>query len=1325
MSHTPAESRTPALPAAPGSADTRLLRDTFRPEGNHGSLRWFCAEVFRSADLRRELPGLAVAALIYNVLGLAMALAMLQIMDRVVVNQAHETLFFLAFGAMAAMAIEELMRALNGAVTGWVGARFEHCMTMAALAHLMRVPLRRLQAEEPGVHVERIAAVAKVAEFYSGEALLVLFDLPFAPLFLIAIALIGGWVVLVPVAILVVFTLVGARFAHWMRHNIDQHHLVEDRRIGFLIEVLSGIHSVKTMMMEAQMLRRYERLQSSNVNVGEALSYGNAMTASTGMVFAQIMTVGTIFISSIAVLGGHMTPGGLAACMTLAVRALQPLRRALVVWLRYQAILAARLRVQEIADLPVDDAAGASTMPPLSRDLVLEGVTIATSAGTPLLADVFLRIPAGRCIAIEGRSGSGKTTVMQLLAGLVAPARGRVLADSEDLAGFEPDSLHRQIALLGQTGSVVAGTLLENLTMFDPALEANAIATAQAVGLDRIVADMKLGYATPLGKGNAETLALGTRQLISIVRALTCNPSVILFDEANTSLDITSDRQLCAFLAELKTRATLVIVSHRPSLLALADQVYHIANGQLHTGRAPGTEGQQTLAVPSIAAERPCPDTADGSQLIAAHFGQPSDLSRCLWPLLQALRWQGSARELAEVLPHAEAALDLSGLCNLLPHLGFQPQFLRTAPAALDHRLMPCLFLPNNQPAMVVHARLPDGRLQVTQAEDMQDASTPSGHLPPRREIDAPTTPGEILCFKAVTFPPRESGTANSWFDRLGQRFQRHALLAFLLTLASTVLGLTAPLFVRAIYDHVLPTGDLSAGTMLLVGVGIALLLDVHLRRLKSRLMAHVGGRLEFILGISAFRSVIGLPLHQVENTPVNRQVARLRSFESLREFFLGPLTIIAFELPANLAIVVAIAILNPWALAVIVTSTLLYGLLYLATRGPVARAVTNQSQAAQGRWEFLNETMTQMPLVRASGRGNTWLDRFRDLSGKAVYTAYRQHQLHARITGAAQTLSKLTGLAALTVSTLICIEGGISTGTLVATTMLVWRLTGPLQNVFVAMTSLTRIRSSMRQIETLMKLPPESDTGMTQVVRKATTPSTLVFSRVSFRYAADSDPSLLGVQFSIQPGHVAVIAGNNGSGKSTLFKLIARAYLPQAGTILLDNLDIRQMAISELRARIAYMPQSHDIFHGTVAQNLRLVAPTASDAEVAWAMDMAGLSADVRALPEGLQTRISGSRSEKLPNGFRQRLALARVMLKPAALVLLDEPGTGLDDAGSQALERCVAWLRGRSTVLMISHRPSHMRLADTVVLMNRGSVVAAGAFDQVKERITSGISQ
>jgi len=1293
-------------------------------------------QVFRSPDLRRVLPGLGLSTFLSNILALALPLAILQILDRVVVNQSIETLTFLVVGVVLALILEEVLRAMNGLVTSWLGARFEHKASVAALERLMRVPLQRYQREEPGAHAERILAAAKVADFYSGQALLVLFDLPFVAIFLALIYIIGGWLVAVPVFLLLLFTYLIYYFGNWMRKQVQQRNVLDDRRLGFLSEVLAGIHSVKTLTMESLMLRRYERLQEASSELGEALARGNTLAGNMGILFSQVMIVGVVFTSSWLVISGKMTPGGLAACMMLSVRALQPLRRGLAVWMRYQSFVAAHERLNAVLNMPYEADEGKPAIPPIGNSLELRNVTLthedaqlvsnvplttshihgggqSRRTDTELFSNLSLTIAARESIAIRGESGSGKTTLLSLMNGMQRPDSGEILVDGVPLNNFNSDSVYKEIALLPQTGTIVTGNILENLTMFDASLNEEALKLAQKLGLDRIVAGMKLGYETPLGEGVGHTLPAGVRQIITIIRALVRKPSVILFDEANISLDLHGDQLLRDYFAELKGKCTMVLVTHRPSLIALADRVYSLIDGCLLEGVVETRSDAAVAASSDIFFFPDRPEaTEDLSVIIRRQFDDESDFSICLLPLLKSLQWQGQPRELAEAMPHLVSRMELSGLCSVMANLDLFPKHLDGNLARLDPRLMPCLFVPHNQPAMVVLKLLPNGNLLVFDSTQRVEV-----------EIDPPSEVGEVFLFQKKESLPKDRRPESNWIGSLMLRFRSHILLAFALTIAGAFLGLAAPLFVRSIYDHVLPTGDIVMGAYLMIGVIIAIVVDGFLRNLKGRVMAFVGGRFEYILGNSLFKRIITLPAASIEGASVSQQVGRIKSLESLRDFFVGPLSVLAFEVPATMVLVVAIGVINPWVLLVVLASALSFVLLGILKHKNSERSVTNSSRLTSIRWEFLNETLGDMRPIRSVGVGQSWVSRFREMSGRSVMANFRDHQVHARIASLAQIVGSTTGLAALALSAYLAIHGQISGGTMVATMMILWRVTSPLQNIFMAATALVRIRANIRQVENLMRLQGESEVGATQTIRPSVQGS-LSFARVSFRYVTDADPALLGVSFSVEPGQVVVIAGGNGSGKSTLLKLIERIYIPQAGTIRLDNVDIRQLTAADLRAKISYMPQHCELFYGTVAQNLRLVHPAATEEELNWSVEMAGLAEDIAALPEGFNTRISNSRSEQLPHGFRQRLSLARTILKPAAIVLLDEPGTGMDQAGEEALIRCIEWLRGRSTLVMVSHRPGHMRLADFVILMQRGNVVAMGAFDSIKDKIMTGLS-
>lgn len=1276
--------------------------------------------VLSSPDLRRVAPGLALSAFLSNLLALALPLAILQIMDRVVGNQSLETLAFLVGGIVVALVLEEVLRSISSVVTGWLGIRYEHQTGMAALGRLLRVPMRRYRDEEAGTYAERILASARVAEFYSGQALLVVFDLPFVVLFMAIILAIGGWVGLVPIALLVAFVALSLGFGKRLSDQIEQRQLLDDRRSSFLAEVLTNIHTVKTQAMELLMLRRYERLQEANARIGEQLTGSSARANDLGVLFSQVMVVAVISAGSAAVILGQITPGSLAAIMMLSVRALQPLRRSLSVWLRYQSFISAQQRLDDIMAMPCEDGADLPPLQPIRQGIELRDISLSHGAVHPLFSHLSLSIPAGQCIAIQGDSGSGKTSLLSLVNGLERPDHGLVLLDGVPVGACAPDSIHMEIAFLPQSGKIMSGTILENLTMFDPHLNHAALAVAREMGLDRMVAGMKAGYETPLGEGGGETLPEGVRQMIAIVRALVHDPSVILFDETNIALDMEGDRRLRNYLAGCKGQRTMIMVTHRPSMLSLADKVYSLADGHLREGML--RENDRGAEQPEAALEAPQRPLAvsDAYEMADRYYADPTDLARCLAPLLRALEWHGQPQHLVDAMPHLAQELDLSGLCSVLANLGYFPRHFYTSLATLDERLLPCLFLPQDAPALVVLGRRADGALRVFDGGSGRETALEESVLGQL---------GEAYLFQSdarSNLRGARSGnsgnnSSGSWFGSLVWRLRKHLGMILGLTVVSTGLALMPPLFVKAVFDTVIPSGDIRLGMFLTLGVLLVVGLDWLLRGLKNRILAYVGGRTEYVLGTGVFERVICLPATSTDGASSSRQLERIKNLESLRDFFLGPMVLIAFELPASLVMLLALALINGWVVLVVLAAVALYAALWFGTRQWNQNSMARASQLGGARSEFINEVLANMRLIRAAGVAQTWLKRFQDVSGKAVLASFQDQQLRIRMSGAAQILGMSTGLFAMAASAYLTISGNLTGGAMVATMMIVWRLTGPIQNVFLAASSLVRTRTNIRQIENLMRLQTERESGIKPAVRPAVT-GELSLSRVSFRYANDADPALLGLNFSVEPGQMVVIAGLNGSGKSSLLKLIVRVYSPQAGTIRLDQVDIRQMAAAELRAGISYMPQNCEIFHGTILQNLKLVHPVATDDEVRWAIEMAGLSSDIAAMPEGAETRISNSRLEQLPYGFRQRLLLARAMLKPASVVLLDEPGTGMDEAGEQALIRCITWLKGRTTLLVVSHRPGHMRMADRVIYMKGGAVAAMGPYESIKNTMMAG---
>jgi ABC-type bacteriocin/lantibiotic exporter with double-glycine peptidase domain len=216
---------------------------------------------------------------------------------------------------------------------------------------------------------------------------------------------------------------------------------------------------------------------------------------------------------------------------------------------------------------------------------------------------------------------------------------------------------------------------------------------------------------------------------------------------------------------------------------------------------------------------------------------------------------------------------------------------------------------------------------------------------------------------------------------------------------------------------------------------------------------------------------------------------------------------------------------------------------------------------------------------------------------------------------------------------------------------------------------------------------------------------------RVSFRYSLDTDPALVGASLTVEPGKVVAVTGPNGGGKSTLLKLLAGLYAPQAGSVRLDGMDLRQIDPVELRRAIGYVPQECSLFRGTIAQNLRLVRPAATDEELTRALALAGALNDVGLLREGVHTRVGDGANDRLSNSLRQKLSLARAYLTRAPVLLFDEPANTLDMEGDRWFIEAIHKLKGHATVFVVTHRPSHIRLADTAVVLYGGYVRMVGA--------------
>jgi ATP-binding cassette, subfamily C, bacterial LapB len=544
-----------------------------------------------------------VGTVFINLLALALPLVVLQVYDRIIPNQALDTFLLLLIGLSVVLLLDGILRVSRAYLVGWAGVCFENEVAVEAVERILFAPSSVIEQNPPGIHIDRLNAIDALRDFYGGQSRLLLIDLPFVVVFLGLVAAIGGWIVIVPLLMFATLSLVTMICGNHLREVLEQRAEQDDRRYDFIIEALNGIQTIKTMAMEPQIQRRFERLQKAGVSASyKTIKLGN-LAQNFGNLFSSLTMISVVSVGAYLIINGSLSVGALAACTLLSGRSVQPVLRGLGLWTQLQGLSIAKARLQGVYDLPeVKDRLRLDHTLECKGELKLRNLTyIYDGDENPAIKDISLDIDPGAMIGLHGGDGGGKSTLVKLMIGELAPVSGTLKIDGYEISGPRREQLIRSIAYVPQHSEIFTGTILQNITMFNTgeAIDA-AREAARLLGLEADIHRLPEGYDTNLSEGISDELPMGMMQRIIIARNLARKPGILLFDEANSSLDGRADKMLRTAFEKLKGNITVVIVSNRPSLLRLCDHIYELENGEIKSAvigtrrdNAPAQRAQQ------------------------------------------------------------------------------------------------------------------------------------------------------------------------------------------------------------------------------------------------------------------------------------------------------------------------------------------------------------------------------------------------------------------------------------------------------------------------------------------------------------------------------------------------------------------------------------------------------------------------------------------------------------------------------------------------------------------------------------------------------------
>lgn len=541
---------------------------------------WFWAAIIENRRLYRDA---LIAALLINIFAMAMPLFTMNVYDRVVPNNAVETLWVLAIGITLVIIFNTILSTARAHVVDSASKRVDVRLSAQIMERVLDLRMEG-RPVSVGSFAANLRSFESIRDFIASATITTLVDLPFILLFLAVLAWISPWLILPPLAAIVVILLVSLAAQARMESLTMASYQASSQRNATLVEALTGLESVKTLNAQGTIQRNWERATEYIAHTGGKLKLISSSTVGIVQTAQQLVSISVVIIGVYQVQESAMSMGGIIAASMIAGRCLAPLGQVAGLLMQYQNARTSLASIDNYMKLPVERPADAEFLhrPVFHGAIEFRDVTFAyPGSSQPVLKKVSFKLKAGEKVGIIGRIGSGKTTLEKLALALYEPIEGAVLLDGVDVRQIDPADVRRAIGHVPQDPLLFYGSLKHNLSMGAPhADDASILAAADMAGVTEFANLHPDGFDMVIGE-RGESLSGGQRQSVAVARALINDPPILLLDEPSSNMDHQSEAQLRKRLGEASANKTILLVTHRTALLDLVDRLIVIDNGHI------------------------------------------------------------------------------------------------------------------------------------------------------------------------------------------------------------------------------------------------------------------------------------------------------------------------------------------------------------------------------------------------------------------------------------------------------------------------------------------------------------------------------------------------------------------------------------------------------------------------------------------------------------------------------------------------------------------------------------------------------------------------
>ena len=551
------------------------------PSLKKGKNDWFWGSLSKSKFLYFQV---IIAATLTNFLGLSSSIFIMVVYDRVVPNEAIESLIALTIGVLIAMSFEFIIKTLRAQFVDRASKKADQRMSRLIFDKILNMRLDT-GSKKSGALASVVREFDTLREFFTSATLIAVVDLPFVFFFIYIISLIAGPLALVPLVAVPLVILSGLIVQPFLAKLAAGSMQTNMSKQSVLVETLNGLETVQATGCGQLMRQRFTEASNAQSDFSLKSKMYSQFAINSAASIQQLAQVATIFFGVFLIQDGTITMGAMIAAVILGGRTLSPLSQLASAMSRANS---ARQAHRSLSELMRDDPSSTRSnsvklsRPDLQGTIELKNVSYSfPGSKIPIIKDLSLKIPAGQKVAILGKMGSGKTTFARLLSGLIEPTEGAIMIDGVDIRQIDSSDMRRNVGVMLQKTWLFSGTVKENLQIgYYEYGDDHLLNISKISGVDDFVSRSQSGYDLMLGEGG-QGLSGGQLQSINLARAMLHDPNVLILDEPTSSMDTGTEKAVISRLKDWANKRTMIMVTHRNSILELAERVLVVEDGSI------------------------------------------------------------------------------------------------------------------------------------------------------------------------------------------------------------------------------------------------------------------------------------------------------------------------------------------------------------------------------------------------------------------------------------------------------------------------------------------------------------------------------------------------------------------------------------------------------------------------------------------------------------------------------------------------------------------------------------------------------------------------